>query len=109
MPLPPITPSGGGSGAPYVRDEDAWYWNDDILVEIGDLSTSGASSPRAEFARRKPAGGADDAPVSEDTEGALTELELQLVRGGQAYLQKGLPGRLKGAFSEAVTERYGAR
>jgi len=105
MPLPPITPSGGGAGAPYVRNEDAWCWNDDVLEELGDLyCTSGASSPRLDYTRRKPP--EDEAGLqSEDANGELTEQELALVQSGKAYLEKGLPGRLKQAFSEAVNER----
>lgn len=112
MPLPPITPSGGGSGGPYIRNEDLGFWDDEFLEELvhGGVAASPDSSPRGEGGRRTRNGDGDSfsqEPIGlSDGPRGLTEQEEQLVSSGKVFLQHGLPPRLKDAFSTTVNERY---
>ena len=121
MPLPPLTPTGGGSGGPYTRTEHmyAWQVSDTYLLPLEDeelFATPRDGGTHGELLSRgrtnlSSRDGLRSVALMDDAEGFhdLSPEEQKLVIDGEAYITRGLPGKLKHKFAEAVAQRYPSR
>ena len=117
MPLPPLTPTGGRSGGPYTRTEHmyAWQVSDTYLLPLEDEDQLATPRDGDILGRRRTNLSSRDGLLAislmDDAEGFhdLSPEEQKLVIDGEAYITRGLPGKLKNKFAEAVAQRWSSR